>query len=100
MLAQLLLLQPTPATSIAARICAPAQAAFGRTFSGDAFIAQPPEVVFRDFLPGSTYSATLRLINRGYTRNSIRLLDVPAEVRACIIVVTQQLASAHHCSSS
>jgi hypothetical protein len=54
---------------------------FGRTFAGDAFIADPPEVLFKDFVPGQVYRASLQLINRSFTKNSIRLLEVPAEVR-------------------
>ncbi|WIA22675.1 hypothetical protein OEZ85_001086 [Tetradesmus obliquus] len=53
---------------------------FGRTFAGDAFIAEPAELLFRDFVPGQVYRASLQLINRSFTKNSIRLLDVPAEV--------------------
>jgi hypothetical protein len=56
------------------------QTSFGRTFAGDAFIADPPELLFKDFVPGQVYRASLQLINRGFTKNSIRLLEVPAEV--------------------
>lgn len=61
-------------------LCA-AQAAFGRVFSGYAFIADPPEVVFKDCVPGQTYKTTVQLINRSFTGSSIRLLEVPTEVR-------------------
>jgi hypothetical protein len=61
--------------------CFVAQAAFGRVFAGDAFIADPPAVVFKDFVPGQTYKASVQLINRSFTGSSIRLLEVPTEVR-------------------
>jgi hypothetical protein len=64
------------------------QTSFGRTFAGDAFIADPLELLFKDFVPGQVYRASLQLINRGFTKNSIRLLEVPAEVKG------QGLASA------
>eukprot|EP00879_Flechtneria_rotunda_P024114 GHRR01025558.1.p1 GENE.GHRR01025558.1~~GHRR01025558.1.p1 ORF type:complete len:485 (+),score=178.00 GHRR01025558.1:669-2123(+) len=53
---------------------------FGRTFTGDAFIAEPAEVLFKDFVPGRTYKTSVQLINRSFTKNSIRLVEVPAEV--------------------
>eukprot|EP00878_Enallax_costatus_P029031 GHUV01031412.1.p1 GENE.GHUV01031412.1~~GHUV01031412.1.p1 ORF type:complete len:336 (+),score=120.95 GHUV01031412.1:2520-3527(+) len=53
--------------------------AFGRTFAGDAFIADPPGVLFKDFVPGTTYKTSVQLINRSFVKNSIRLLDTPAE---------------------
>lgn len=56
------------------------QTSHGRTFSGDAFIADPPEVIFKDWVPGHTYRTTVQFINRSFTKNSIRLLEVPAEV--------------------
>lgn len=57
------------------------QAAFGRVFAGDAFISDPPAVVFKDFVPGQTYKASVQLINRSFTGSSIRLLEVPTAVR-------------------
>lgn len=60
--------------------CHTLQTTFGRTFAGDAFIADPVEVVFKDFVPGTTYKAAVQLINRSFCKNSIRLLEVPAEV--------------------
>ena len=56
------------------------QAAFGRVFAGDAFISDLPTVVFKDFVPGHTYKATVQLINRSFTGSSIRLQEVPTEV--------------------
>lgn len=56
------------------------QAAFGRMFAGDAFISDPPAIVFKDFVPGQAYKATVQLINRSFTGSSIRLLEVPTEV--------------------
>lgn len=49
-------------------------------FAGDAFIAQPPAVTFKDFVPGQTYTQSVALINRSFTGNSIRLGEVPPEV--------------------
>jgi hypothetical protein len=37
--------------------------------------------VFKDFVPGQTYTASVQLINRSFTGSSIRLLEVPTEVR-------------------
>eukprot|EP00775_Hariotina_reticulata_P005135 gene5135-5375_t len=56
------------------------QTSHGRTFAGDAFIADPAEVIFKDWVPGHTYRTTVQFINRSFVKNSIRLLDVPAEV--------------------
>lgn len=56
------------------------QAVFGRVFAGDAFISDPPAIVFKDFVPGQAYKATVQLINRSFTGSSIRLLEVPSEV--------------------
>lgn len=50
-------------------------------FAGDAFIADPLAVVFKDFVPGQTYTASVQLINRSFTGSSIRVLEVPTEVR-------------------
>jgi hypothetical protein len=69
-----------PPAAAAAAVTVLTQTSFGRTFAGDAFIADPPEVLFKDFVPGQVYRASLQLINRSFTKNSIRLLEVPAEV--------------------
>lgn len=49
-------------------------------FAGDAFISNPPAVVFKDFVPGQTCTASVQLINRSFTGSSIRVLEVPTEV--------------------
>jgi hypothetical protein len=59
------------------------QAAFGRVFAGDAFISEPPAIEFKDFVPGQAYRMSVQLINRSFTGSSIRLLEVPTEVRIC-----------------
>jgi hypothetical protein len=63
------------------------QAAFGRVFAGDAFIADPPSIVFKDVVPGATYTAAVQLTNRSCSSNSIRLGEVPAEVLHVLEVV-------------
>jgi hypothetical protein len=52
----------------------------GIALGGDAFIASPDPLVFKDFEVGRSYTATITLINRGPVKNSLRLEDVPAEV--------------------
>jgi hypothetical protein len=44
----------------------------GRTFAGDAFLAQPPLIEFRDFDVGRTVSASVQIINRSYRKNTFR----------------------------
>lgn len=49
-------------------------------FDGSAFIADPPAINFKDFVPGQTYRTSVQLINRSFTGSSIRLVEVPTEV--------------------
>lgn len=62
------------------------QTIMGTTFAGNAFISSPVEVVFKDFVPGRTYTQKVSLINRGFTKNSIRLVEVPVAVAAVMDV--------------
>jgi len=45
------------------------------------FVASPPEIVFQDIVAGVRHQRAVTLINRGPTKSSIRLVDVPGEVR-------------------
>ncbi len=42
------------------------------------FVASPATLLFRDFVPGGSYSATLTLTNRGAEKNSFRLGELNA----------------------
>ena len=53
----------------------------GVALGGNAFLASPDPLVFKDFEVGRSYTATITLINRGPAKNSLRLEEVPAEVR-------------------
>lgn len=44
----------------------------GRTFAGDAFIAEPIVLTFKDFVPGKTYRQRLSIINRSYAKNTFK----------------------------
>lgn len=44
----------------------------GVTWAGDAFIASPTTIVFKDFEVGQTYTQKLTIINRGFVKNNFR----------------------------
>lgn len=52
------------------------QAMMGKTFGGDAFLASPAVVEFKDFNVGQTYSLKVAITNRAYAKNTFRVLEV------------------------
>jgi hypothetical protein len=58
----------------------PPQAHGGQAGPAAPFLARPAQVLFRDFVPGGTYSATLSLTNRGAAKNSFRLGELGARL--------------------
>ncbi len=52
----------------------------GKEFDGSAFCATPANLVFRDFVPGSTYSAVLTITNGGYAKNTFKLGELAPQL--------------------
>lgn len=62
------------------------QVVMGREFRGAAFEPSPKVVRFRDFEVGKSYSQTVVLTNISWTKCSLRLLELPVDVRNCLTV--------------
>ncbi|GIL93003.1 hypothetical protein Vretifemale_20446 [Volvox reticuliferus] len=55
------------------------QTQMGRTFGGDAFLASPTVIDFKDFDMGRTTTLSVQIINRSYKKNTFRVLGIPVE---------------------
>lgn len=55
------------------------KAMMGREFGGDAFLASPAVVEFKDFDVGRTYTVKVQVINRSYKKNTFRVVGLPVE---------------------
>ncbi|EFJ53186.1 hypothetical protein VOLCADRAFT_86216 [Volvox carteri f. nagariensis] len=56
-----------------------AQTQMGRTFGGDAFLASPAVIEFKDYEMGRTTTLSVQIINRSYKKNTFRVLGIPVE---------------------
>ncbi|GLD96726.1 hypothetical protein PINS_up005409 [Pythium insidiosum] len=57
------------------------QIVWGKPFTGQAFLSDPPELWFRDFEVGTPMSLTFTLTNVSHTFNHFRLLELDASIR-------------------
>ena len=58
-----------------------AQKVCGRTFSGVAFVPEPPEILFADFTPDVPQRKTITLTNVSLSFNQFKVLALPPEMR-------------------
>eukprot|EP00520_Triparma_pacifica_P008880 CAMPEP_0118648866 /NCGR_PEP_ID=MMETSP0785-20121206/9393_1 /TAXON_ID=91992 /ORGANISM="Bolidomonas pacifica, Strain CCMP 1866" /LENGTH=1682 /DNA_ID=CAMNT_0006541105 /DNA_START=151 /DNA_END=5195 /DNA_ORIENTATION=+ len=56
------------------------QIAGGREFKGQAFVAKPDTILFKDFVLGKFYKRRILLTNVSLTFNSFKILDLPETV--------------------
>ena len=56
------------------------QIAGGREFRGQAFVAKPDAILFKDFVLGKFYKRRILLTNISLTFNSFKILDLPESV--------------------
>ena len=56
------------------------QVAGGRVFKGQAFVAKPDIILFKDFVLGKFYKRRILLTNVSLTFNSFKILDLPESV--------------------
>ena len=57
------------------------QVVWGRTFTGEAFLAKPERVVFKDFVVGETFYHSFTLTNVSFSFNQFKLLDLRDNVK-------------------
>lgn len=56
------------------------QVAGGRTFKGQAFVAKPDTILFKDFVLGKFYKRRILLTNVSLTFNNFKILDLPESI--------------------
>jgi len=56
------------------------QIAGGKVFEGAGFACSTPTILFKDFVPHSTYSQRVQLTNVSFTYNSFKLLELDDDV--------------------
>lgn len=77
------------------------QVVMGREFHGPAFEPTPKVVAFRDFEVGKSYSQRVVLTNISWSKCSVRVLELPVDVRNCLAVQyipSGQLSAGMTCS--